>query len=125
MIKPEMCFADLFDDIECGENYLKFCLKYVLENNKSDLEFLEKSVEKGLVERLKNVVENEFKRLPYTEAIEILKEAVKKDKKLFIEKKELTPEEKEKLAQEKKAKAEAKKKAKEEKKKAKEAKKEG
>ena len=125
MIEPEMCFADLFDDIECGENYLKFCLKYVLENNKSDLEFLEKSVEKGLVERLKNVVENEFKRLPYTEAIEILKEAVKKDKKLFIEKKELTPEEKEKLAQEKKAKAEAKKKAKEEKKKAKEAKKEG
>jgi asparaginyl-tRNA synthetase len=87
MIEPEMCFADLFDDIECGENYLKFCLKYVLENNKSDLEFLEKSVEKGLVERLKNVVENEFKRLPYTEAIEILKEAVKKDKKLFIEKK--------------------------------------
>ena len=125
MIEPEMCFADLFDDIECGENYLKFCLKYVLENNKSDLEFLEKSVEKGLVERLKNVVENEFKRLPYTEAIEILKEAVKKDKKSFTEKKELTPEEKEKLAQEKKAKAEAKKKAKEEKKKAKEAKKEG
>ena len=87
MIKPEMCFADLFDDIECGENYLQFSLKYVLENNKSDLEFLEKSVEKGLVERLKNVVENEFKRLPYEEAIEILKEAVKKDKKLFIEKK--------------------------------------
>ena len=125
MIEPEMCFADLFDDIECGENYLKFCLKYVLENNQSDLEFLEKSIEKGLIERLKNVVENEFKRLPYTEAIEILKEAVKKDKKLFIEKKELTPEEKEKLAQEKKAKAEAKKKAKEEKKKAKQAKKEG
>ena len=46
MIEPEMCFADLFDDIECGENYLKFCLKYVLENNQSDLEFLEKSVEK-------------------------------------------------------------------------------
>ena len=84
MIEPEMCFADLFDDIECGENYLKFCLKYVLENNKNDLEFLEKAVEKGLIERLKNVVENEFKKLPYTEAIEILKEAVAKDKKLFI-----------------------------------------
>jgi len=125
MIEPEMCFADLFDDIECGENYLKFCLKYVLENNKNDLEFLEKSVEKGLIERLKNVVDNEFKRLPYTEAIELLKEAVAKDKKLFIEKKELTKEEKEKLAQEKKAKAEAKKKAKEEKKKAKQQAKEG
>ena len=113
MIEPEMCFADLFDDIECGENYLKFCLKYVLENNKNDLEFLDKQVEKGLIERLKNVVENDFKRLPYTEAIELLKEAVAKDKKLFIEKKELTKEEKEKLAKEKKEKAEAKKKAKE------------
>jgi aspartyl/asparaginyl-tRNA synthetase len=120
MIEPEMCFADLFDDIECGENYLKFCLKYVLENNKSDLEFLDKNVEKGLIERLKNVVENEFKRLPYTEAIELLKEAVAKDKKLFIVKKELTKEEKEKIAKEKKEKAEAKKKAKEAKKKAKE-----
>ena len=120
MIEPEMCFADLFDDIECGENYLKFCLKYVLENNKNDLEFLDKAVEKGLIERLKNVVENEFKRLPYTEAIELLKEAVAKDKKLFVEKKELTKEEKEKLAKEKKEKAEAKKKAKEAKKKAKE-----
>jgi asparaginyl-tRNA synthetase len=120
MIEPEMCFADLFDDIECGENYLKLCLKYVLENNKSDLEFLEKAVEKGLIERLKNVVENEFKRLPYTEAIELLKEAVAKDKKLFVVKKELTKEEKEKIAKEKKEKAEAKKKAKEAKKKAKE-----
>ena len=125
MIEPEMCFADLFDDIECGENYLKFCLKYVLENNKNDLEFLDKAVEKGLIERLKNVVENEFKRLPYTEAIELLKEAVAKDRKLFVEKKELTKEEKEKLAKEKKEKAEAKKKAKEAKKKAKEQGKEG
>ena len=125
MIEPEMCFADLFDDIECGENYLKFCLKYVLENNQNDLEFLDKTVEKGLIERLKNVVENEFKRLPYTEAIELLKEAVAKDKKLFVEKKELTKEEKEKLAKEKKEKAEAKKKAKEAKKKAKEQGKEG
>ena len=125
MIEPEMCFADLFDDIECGENYLKFCLKYVLENNKNDLEFLDKVVEKGLIERLKNVVENEFKRLPYTEAIELLKQAVAKDKKLFVEKKELTKEEKEKLAQEKKAKAEAKKQAKANKKKAKEQAKEG
>ena len=104
MIEPEMCFADLFDDIECGENYLKFCLKYVLENNKNDLEFLDKQVEKGLIERLKNVVENEFKRLPYTEAIDLLKEAVAKDKKLFVEKKELTPEEKKKIAEEKKKK---------------------
>ncbi|MCQ2820158.1 MAG: asparagine--tRNA ligase [archaeon] len=115
MIEPEMCFADLFDDMECGENYLKFCLKYVLENNKDDLEFLEKQVEKGLIQRLKNVIENDFKRLPYTEAIEILKEAVAKNKKLFVE--ELTKEQKEAIAKAKKAAKEAKKKAKADKKK--------
>ena len=120
MIEPEICFADLFDDIECAENYLKFCLKYVLENNKDDLDFLEKMVEKGLQARLKNVVENEFKRLSYTEAIDLLKNAVEKNKKLFVEKKELTKEEKEQLAKEKKEKAEAKKKAKAAKKAAKE-----
>ena len=86
-------------------------------NNKNDLEFLDKQVEKGLIERLKNVIDNDFKRLPYTEAIELLKEAVAKDKKLFIEKKELTKEEKAKIAEEKK-------KAKEEKKAKKKAKKE-
>ena len=104
MIEPEMCFADLFDDMECGENYLKFCLRYVLVNNKEDLEFLEKQVEKGLIDRLKNVTENSFVRLSYTEAIEILKEAVEKDKKLFIEEK--TAEEKEAIAKAKKEKKE-------------------
>jgi asparaginyl-tRNA synthetase len=72
MIEPEMCFADIFDDMECAENYLKFCLKYVLENNKDDLEFLDKHVEEGLIKRLTNVAENDFKRVSYTEAIEIL-----------------------------------------------------
>ena len=113
MIEPEMCFADLFDDMECGENYLKFCLKYVLENNKDDLEFLEKQVEKGLIARLKNVIEEDFKKLSYTEAIEILKESVAKDKKLFVEEK--TKEEKEAIAKAKKEKKEAAKKAKAEK----------
>jgi asparaginyl-tRNA synthetase len=83
MIEPEMCFADIYDDMECAENYLKFCLKYVLENNKDDLIFLDAQVEKGIVDRLKNVVDNDFKRLSYTEAIELLKVAVEKDKNLF------------------------------------------
>lgn len=47
MIEPEMCFADLYDDMECAENYLKFTLNYVLENNKEDLIFLETMIEKG------------------------------------------------------------------------------
>jgi asparaginyl-tRNA synthetase len=92
MIEPEMCFADIYDDMECAENYLKYCLKYVIENNMEDLEFLDKvekdlktldkkvnkkvdiKEEKGLVERLKHVVESDFKRITYTDAIDLLKE---------------------------------------------------
>lgn len=85
MIEPEMCFADIHDDMECAENYLKFCLKYVLDNNMDDLQFIDAQIEKGIIERLRNVTENEFKKLSYTEGIEILKAAVEKDKKLFKE----------------------------------------
>lgn len=85
MIEPEMCFADIHDDMECAENYLKFCLKYVLENNMDDLLFIDAQIEKGIIERLRNVTENEFKKLAYTEGIEILKAAVEKDKNLFKE----------------------------------------
>jgi asparaginyl-tRNA synthetase len=113
MIEPEMCFADIHDDMECAESYLKYCLKYVLENNQDDLEFLDKHIEVGLINRLKNVTENDFKRISYTEAIKILEEAVAKDKKLFIdeeaikkEKKEKKEKQKEKKAQEKKEKEE-------------------
>jgi asparaginyl-tRNA synthetase len=87
MIEPEMCFADIYDDMECAESYLKYCLKYVIENNADDLAFMDAQVEKGIVDRLKNVIDNDFKRVSYTEAIGILKEAVAKDKKLFQEEK--------------------------------------
>lgn len=59
--------------MEIAENYLKYCLNHVLENNLEDLQFLEKG-EKGLIERLKNVVNNEFQKLTYTEAIKIVEE---------------------------------------------------
>ena len=85
MIEPELCFGDIYDDMELAESYLKYCLKYVLEHNMDDLLFFDEQIEKGIVERLRNVVENDFKRIAYTEAIEILKEAVTKDKKLFAE----------------------------------------
>jgi asparaginyl-tRNA synthetase len=96
MIEPELCFGDIFDDMELAESYLKYCLKYVLENNADDLAFFDEQIEKGIVERLKNVVENNFKRVSYTEAIEILKEAVQKDKKLFAEDKPKVKKEKKK-----------------------------
>jgi len=52
MIEPEMCFADIFDDMECAESYLKYCLKYVLENNTDDLAFMDAQIEKGIIETL-------------------------------------------------------------------------
>lgn len=77
MIEPEMAFADLQADIECAEEYLKFCVSYVLENCAEDMAFFDKLIEKGLLERLKNVISEPFAQIPYTEAIEILKKAPK------------------------------------------------
>lgn len=72
--------------MNCAEDYLKFCLKYVLENNKDDLEFFDERVEKGLIERLKKVVNTPFQRVTYTEGIEILERDIK-EKKLKFENK--------------------------------------
>lgn len=69
MIEPEITFATLDDDMDCAEDYLKFCLKYCMKNNADDLEFFDQRIEKGLLARLKNVIDTPFKRLPYTEAV--------------------------------------------------------
>jgi len=50
MIEPELAFADLFDNMDCAEAYVKFCLRYILENNMADLEFLDLRVSKGLID---------------------------------------------------------------------------
>ena len=86
MIEPEITFATLQDDMNCAEDYLKFCLKYVLENNKDDLEFFNEIIEKGLIERLKKVINAPFQRVIYTEGIEILERDIK-EKKLKFENK--------------------------------------
>ncbi|TNV82253.1 hypothetical protein FGO68_gene8791 [Halteria grandinella] len=83
MIEPELAFATLQDNMECAEAYLKFCLQYVIENNLEDLKFFEQQYEKGLIERLKNVIDTPFRRLPYTEAVEILEGLIKEDKVKF------------------------------------------
>jgi len=85
MIEPEICFATLQDDMDCAEDYLKFCLKYVLTNNYADMEFFEKRPggEKGLIDRLKNVIETPFTRLEYTKAVEILLDHIKSKKVKF------------------------------------------
>ena len=72
MIEPELAFADLSDDMDCAEEMVKFVINYVLDSCKEEVEFLNKFVDNGLIDRLKNVAGSEFKRLTYTEAIEIL-----------------------------------------------------
>ncbi len=77
MIEPEMAFADLTADMECAENYLKFIIQAVLERCPQDMEFFDAFIEKGILERLRHVVESPFAHLTYTQAIEILKKSGK------------------------------------------------
>ena len=75
MIEPEMAFYDIIDNMDLAEDFLKYIVRYALENSQDDLEFLSSMYDKELLERLKFIVENEFVRTDYTEAIEILKKA--------------------------------------------------
>lgn len=77
MIEPEMAFADLNDDMDCAEAYIKFILKYALENCSEDLQFFDKFVSEGLVKRLQHVVETPFERATYTYAVRILEKSNK------------------------------------------------
>ena len=78
MIEPEMAFYDINDNMDLAEDFVKYLISYALENCADDLEFLNKMVDTGLLERLKFVVNNSFIRMPYTEAISILEKANKK-----------------------------------------------
>ncbi|HIT62180.1 MAG TPA: asparagine--tRNA ligase [Candidatus Caccovivens faecavium] len=72
MMEPEICFCDLDELMDNEEEMVKYVISYVMQECEDELEFLNKFVDNGLIERLKNVVENEFVRLDYTEAIKIL-----------------------------------------------------
>lgn len=76
MIEPEVAFIDLNDLMDLEEDFIKYCVNWALEHCKDDLEFLNKMIDKTLLERLHSVVAEEFVRLPYTEGIKILEEAV-------------------------------------------------
>ena len=78
MIEPEVCFIDLNDLMDLEEDFIKYCVKWALDNCMDDLEFLNKMIDKGLIERLRAVADTEFVRLPYTEGIKILEEAIAK-----------------------------------------------
>ena len=68
MIEPEIAFADLEDDMELAEAMLKYIINYVLEHAPEEMAFFNQFIDKGLIDRLHNVVENDFARVTYTEA---------------------------------------------------------
>ena len=72
MIEPEMAFYDLNDNMDLAEEFVKYLIRYALDNCIEDLEFLNNMIDKALLERLKFVLENEFVRITYTEAVSIL-----------------------------------------------------
>ncbi len=72
MIEPEMCFADLKDDMMCAEAMLKYVIRYVLDNCPEEMNFFNSFVDKGLIERLEHVVNSDFGHVTYTDAIKIL-----------------------------------------------------
>ncbi|MDO5384257.1 MAG: asparagine--tRNA ligase, partial [Rikenellaceae bacterium] len=72
MIEPEVAFFELEDNMELAEDFLKYLIRYALDNCQDDLQFLAKMYDAELIDRLKFVVENDFVRLDYTEGIDIL-----------------------------------------------------
>ena len=72
MIEPEIAFADLEDDMELAESMLKYIIRYVLENAQPEMNFFNTFVDKGLLDRLNHVMNSDFGRVTYTEAVEIL-----------------------------------------------------
>jgi len=76
MIEPEIAFATLEDNMQCAEDYIKFCVKFALEHRREDLEFFNKQIEQGLIDRLHNVIAEPFARMTYTEAVEVLQKEV-------------------------------------------------
>lgn len=78
MVEPEIAFADLEDDERLAEDMLKFIIRYVMEHAPEEMEFFNKFIDKTLFERLNNILENDFARVTYTEAIDILKKSGEK-----------------------------------------------
>ncbi len=72
MIEPEICFADLQDDMMLAESMLKYVIRYVLDNCPEEMNFFNSFVDKGLIERLEHVASSDFGRVTYTDAIKIL-----------------------------------------------------
>lgn len=77
MIEPEMAFADIHDDMDVAEDMVRSCVKHIVENCAEDLEIFEKYVDPALKSTLENIINNDFARITYSEAIEIMKKSGK------------------------------------------------
>ena len=77
MVEPEVAFIDLDDLMDLEEDFIKHCVKWALDNCMDDLQFLNKMIDPTLIERLQGVLNEDFVRLPYTEGVKILEEAVR------------------------------------------------
>ena len=77
MIEPEMAFCDLEGNMQTAEAMIKYIIRYVMENAPEEMEFFNNFIDKGLIDRLTNIVESDFVRITYTEAVELLKKADK------------------------------------------------
>lgn len=77
MIEPEVAFMDQKELMDLEEDFIKYCVRWALDNCRDDLEFLNQMIDKTLIQTLESVVEEDFVRLPYTEGINILQEAAK------------------------------------------------
>ena len=73
MVEPEIAFADLEDDMELAENMLKYVIKYVMDECPEEMAFFNQFIEKGLLDKLNNIVTSDFGKITYTEAVELLK----------------------------------------------------
>ena len=72
MIEPEICFADLKDDMDLAEDMVKYIIKYVMDNCPEEMEFFNNFIDKGLFDKLNNVINSDFARITYTDAIKEL-----------------------------------------------------
>ncbi|MDE6351542.1 MAG: asparagine--tRNA ligase, partial [Muribaculaceae bacterium] len=78
MIEPEVAFNDITDNMNLAEDFIKYCIKFALDNARDDIQFLNDMYDKELIERLEGVISQEFVRLPYTEGVKILEASGKK-----------------------------------------------
>ena len=81
MVEPEVAFLDQEGLMDLEEDFIKYCVRWALDNCKDDLQFLNQMIDKTLIERLESTAQSDFVRLPYTEGIEILQQAIKNGKK--------------------------------------------